>query len=236
MEYLINQFIFGVYPYIAGTVFIFGSLLRFEHGQYTWRAMSSQMLTPRSRNFRRASVAFHVGILFLFFGHLVGLLTPTAIYQGVFGIDPGFKQVFAIVSGGLFGMLCLLGLTYLLWRRLFVQAVRANSAKMDTFIICLIWLQLVTGMSTTFVSIDHLDGYVMQQLAHWAQSIVTFQSGAHEHILDVHWIYKMHMFLGLIMFTAFPFSRLVHIWSWPWAYTRRRYQVVRQQGSAPRAT
>ncbi|QKK03834.1 MAG: respiratory nitrate reductase subunit gamma [Pseudomonadota bacterium] len=236
MEYYINQFVFGVFPYIAGTVFIFGSLLRFERGQYTWRAMSSQMLTPRSQNFRRASIAFHVGILFLFFGHLVGLLTPTAIYQGVFGIDPGFKQIFAIVSGGLFGLLCLFGLTYLLWRRLFVPAVRVNSAPMDTFIICLIWLQLVTGMSTTFVSIDHLDGHVMQQLAHWAQAIVTFRTGAHEYIFNVHWIYKMHMFLGLIMFTAFPFSRLVHIWSWPWGYLRRRYQVVRQHGSSPRVS
>ncbi|PKL96826.1 MAG: respiratory nitrate reductase subunit gamma [Gammaproteobacteria bacterium HGW-Gammaproteobacteria-8] len=235
MEYAINQFIFGVYPYIAGTIFIFGSLLRFERGQYTWRAMSSQMLTPRSKTFRRASVAFHVGILFLFFGHLVGLLTPSWFYHDILGIDPGFKQIVAIASGGLFGLLCLFGLTYLLWRRLFVPAVRANSARMDTFIICLIWLQLATGMSTTFVSIDHLDGHVMQQLGHWAQAIVTFQSGAHEHILDVHWIYKSHMFLGLIMFTAFPFSRLVHIWSWPWAYTRRRYQVVRQHGSSPRA-
>lgn len=233
MEYLVNQFIFGVYPYIAGSVFLLGSFLRFEHGQYTWRAMSSQMLTPRSKHFRRASVAFHVGILFLFFGHLIGLLVPTSIYHGIFGIDPGVKQVFAIVSGGLFGLLCLFGLSYLLWRRLFVPSVRANSARMDTFIICLIWLQLVTGMSTTLVSMNHLDGSVMQQLAHWAQAIVTFQSGAHEHILDVHWIYKNHIFLGLIMFTVFPFSRLVHIWSWPWAYTRRRYQVVRQHGSSP---
>ena len=229
MEYFINQFIFGVFPYIAGTVFIVGSLLRFERGQYTWRAMSSQMLTRQSRWFRPASIAFHVGILFLFFGHLVGLLTPTWFYQDVLGIDPGFKQLFAIISGGLAGLLCLFGLTYLLWCRLFVPRIRNNSAGMDTFIICLIWLQLVTGMSTTFVSMDHLDGAVMQQLAYWAQSIVTFQSGAHEYILDVHWIYKNHIFLGLIMFTAFPFSRLVHIWSWPWAYTRRRYQVVRQQ-------
>ncbi|NDY96233.1 respiratory nitrate reductase subunit gamma [Wenzhouxiangella limi] len=229
MANYIHQFIFGVFPYIAGTVFLVGSLLRFERGQYTWRAMSSQMLTGHSRWFRPASLAFHIGILFLFFGHLVGLLTPTWFYQDTLGIDPGFKQLFAIVSGGAAGLLCLFGLTYLLWRRLFVPRVRNNSAGMDTFIICLIWLQLMTGMSTTFSSIHHLDGGVMQQLAHWAQSIVTFQAGGHEYITNVHWIYKMHIFLGLVMFTAFPFSRLVHIWSWPWAYTRRRYQVVRQQ-------
>lgn len=228
MEYYINQFIFSTFPYIAGTVFIFGSLLRFERGQYTWRAMSSQMLTPRSKHFRWASVAFHVGILLLFFGHLFGLLTPTWLYTSV-GLSPSAKQVMAIVAGCLFGVLCLLGLTYLLLRRLFVTAVRVNSAPMDTFIICLIWLQLVTGLSTIYFSIDHLDGSVMMDLAHWAQHIVTFQSGAHEYILNVPPVYKMHIFLGMIMFTAFPFSRLVHIWSWPWAYISRRYQVVRQQ-------
>ncbi len=227
MENYINQFIFGVYPYVAGSVFIFGSLLRFERGQYTWRAMSSQMLTPRSVNFRYASVAFHIGVLLLFFGHLVGLLTPSWIYEGL-GLTASAKQAAAMVAGGIFGLLCLYGISYLLWRRLFVLAVRANSAAMDTFIICLIWLQLATGLVTIIVSTGHLDGRVMQQLAHWAQHIVTFQSGAQSFLLGVPWIYKLHILLGMVMFTAFPFGRLVHVWSWPWAYARRRYQIVRQ--------
>lgn len=227
MQYNISELVFGVFPYVAGTVFIFGSLLRFERGQYTWRAMSSQSFTA-TRAFRRASIAFHVGILLLFFGHLFGLLTPTWLYTSL-GLSPAVKQMLALVAGGLFGILCFVGITYLLWRRLFNDRVRANSAAADTFIIVLLWLQLVTGLSTFFVSIEHLDGGVMIQLSYWAQHIVTFRSGAHEYLLDVHWVYKLHIFLGLLMFTAFPFSRLVHVWSWPWAYTRRRYQVVRQQ-------
>lgn len=227
MEYFINQFMFSVYPYVAGTIFIFGSLLRFERGQYTWRAMSSQILTPQSRAFRHASVAFHVSILTLFFSHLVGLLTPSWIYES-FGLTPHVKQLMAMIVGGLLGLLCLYGITYLLWRRLFVPAVRANSASMDTFIICLIWLQLVFGLGTISVSVHHLDGHTMEQLALWAQHIVTFRSGAHEYIQNVSWVYRTHVFLGMIMFTSFPFSRLVHVWSWPWAYTRRHYQIVRQ--------
>lgn len=225
MEY-INQLLFSVFPYLAGTVFILGSLLRYERGQYTWRAMSSQALDT-GPTFRWASVAFHVGILLLFFGHLFGLLTPSWVYES-FGLTAGAKQILAMLAGGLFGALCFFGITYLLWRRLFNVRVRANSARMDTFIICLIWLQLVTGLLSIAVSMDHLDGHVMKQLAHWAQHIVTFRSGAHVYIMDVHWIYKTHIMLGLIMFTAFPFSRLVHIWSWPIEYVRRNYQVVRR--------
>jgi nitrate reductase gamma subunit len=147
MEYYINQFIFGVFPYIAGSVFIFGSLIRFERGQYTWRAMSSQMLTNKERWFRWASIAFHVGILLLFFGHLVRPADTHLVVRG-----PGTCVFDQAVDGhrrrrGVWH-LCFFGLTYLLWRRLFNARVRENSAGMDTFIICLIWLQLVTGLCT----------------------------------------------------------------------------------------
>ena len=227
METYINQLIFGVGPYLAGTIFLLGSFLRYERGQYTWRAMSSQTLSNPPA-FRWASIAFHVGILLLFFGHLFGLLTPSPVYKA-FGLTPGAKQLIAIIAGGIFGLLCFAGLSYLVYRRLFNARVRANSSPMDTFIICLIYLQLITGLGTLFISTSHLDGAVMVQLAHWAQGIVTFQAGAWQYVVDVHWIYKTHMFLGLLMFTAFPFSRLVHIWSWPVEYVARRYQIVRPQ-------
>jgi len=138
------------------------------------------------------------------------------------------KQALAIWAGGIFGILCFLGLTYLLYRRLFNDRVRANSAPMDTFIIALLWLQVVTGLLSIFVSVQHPEGYVMVQLGQWAQGIVTFQVSAWQYIADVHWIYKLHVFLGLVMFFSFPFSRLVHIWSWPIEYARRNYQVVRR--------
>ena len=224
MEYM-NQLIFGVFPYIAGSVFILGSLLRFERGQYTWRAMSSQTL-DNTRAFRAGSIMFHVGILLLFFGHLFGLLTPKEVYTA-FGLTTAMKQNLSMILGGAFGALCFVGMTILIWRRLFNPRVRANSAHMDTFIILLLYFQLITGMFSIFWSIEDHDGSIMAQLANWAQSIVTFQAGAWEYVVDVHWIYKLHMFLGLVMFTAFPFSRLVHIWSWPWGYMRRAYQVVR---------
>jgi len=220
-----HQFIFGVFPYIAGAVFLFGSLLRYERGQYTWRAMSSQPFTSGPA-FRWSSTAFHVGILLLFFGHLFGLLTPKEVYHAA-GLSTSAKQILALVAGGAFGALCFAGLSYLLYRRLFNARVRANSAPMDTFIIALLYLQIVTGLLSILVSRNHLDGAVMVLLASWAQHIVTFHADAWTYVAGVPWVYQLHIFLGLIMFTAFPFSRLVHIWSWPWGYLFRRYQVVR---------
>ncbi|MCC6201588.1 MAG: respiratory nitrate reductase subunit gamma [Gammaproteobacteria bacterium] len=224
MDYL-HQLLFGLFPYIAGSVFLLGSLLRYDRGQYTWRAMSSQMLSG-GQAFRWGSNLFHLGIILLYFGHLFGLLTPKELYHA-FGLSTAAKQAMAIWLGGLFGTICFFGLSYLLYRRLFNERVRANSASMDTAIIALIYLQLITGLSTIFVSVEHSDGAVMVHLAHWAQHVVTFRSDAWSYIVDVPMIYKIHVFLGLVMFTLFPFSRLVHIWSWPIEYVQRRYQVVR---------
>ena len=112
---LVHQFIFGIYPYIAAAIFLFGSLARFEREQYTWKSDSSQMLYRG--NLRTGNILFHVGILGLFFGHLVGLLTPVVVWDTL-GVSHGLKQAIAMSAGGVMGTMCLAGLLILLHRRL----------------------------------------------------------------------------------------------------------------------
>jgi len=226
MDFL-NTLLFEYYPYLAGTVFLLGSLVRFDMSQYTWKTNSSQML-DNSFRFQLGSVLFHAGVIFLFFGHLIGLLMPHALYPYV-GLTPGAKQILAMVSGGIAGIAALVGGTILLHRRLFHPRVRAHSPKNDIFILALLYVQLLLGLFTIPVSYHHLDGSVMLVLGEWAQHIVTFRPGAAEYVADVHWVYKLHIFLGVTTFLVFPFTRLVHIWSIPLSYTTRRYQVVRRR-------
>ena len=94
---LINQFLFGIYPYIALAIFLFGSLARFEREQYTWKTDSSQVLYRG--NLRTGNILFHVGILGLFFGHLAGLLTPVAVWDAL-GVSHSLKQAVAMTAGG----------------------------------------------------------------------------------------------------------------------------------------
>ena len=218
--------VYGYYPYFAFTVFLAGSLIRFDREQYTWRSGSSQLL--RRRQLILGSVLFHVGILLLFVGHLVGLLTPSEIYHA-FGLSSGAKQMMAIVAGGIFGVCCFVGMTMLLHRRLFDSRIRRTSSVMDIAILMILWVQLVLGLATLPFSWAHREGgEIMVSLSLWAQKIVTFQADAAAHVADVHWIYKAHIFLGVTIFLIFPFSRLVHIWSAPVGYLARRgYQVVR---------
>jgi nitrate reductase gamma subunit len=226
MEFL-NNLLFGYYPYIAGTVFLVGSLVRFDMSQYTWKTNSSQILDSSAR-FRRANALFHVGMILLFFGHFFGMLTPPAVYHAV-GIDTSTKQLASMVAGGLFGLLALVGGSFLLHRRLTNPRVRAHSSRMDIFILALLYVQLILGLLTIVVSTGHMEGSTMLLMTGWAQRIVTFQPGAAELLLDVHWLYKLHIFLGLTVFLVFPFTRLVHIWSVPWSYFSRSYQIVRQR-------
>lgn len=222
----LHSFLFGVYPYICLVVFLLGSLLRFEREQYSWRSGSSQIL--RARQLRWGSNLFHIGILFLFFGHAVGLLTPTAVYT--LFIDVPTKQMIAIYSGGAAGVVCFVGLTLLLHRRLFDPRIRATSSSADIAVLAVLWVQLVLGLITLPYSLAHKDGSVMLALSHWAQAIVTLQGDAAHHVEGLAWPYMLHLVLGMTIFLLFPFSRLVHIWSAPLGYVFRPYQLVRRRG------
>lgn len=221
-----NTLLFGIYPYIAIAICIVGCWIRFDREPYTWKAHSSQMLS--NKGMRIASICFHVGVIFILLGHFVGLLLPEAIYH--YFISTADKQLLAMVSGGLFGIICLIGLVMLIHRRLTNDRVRANSSKSDIFILFLLLVQLLLGLLTIAVSSQHMDGSVMVLLANWAQSIVTFQGfEAAAYIANVHIIYKLHVFVGMTMILVFPFTRLVHIISMPIWYFGRKYQVVRQR-------
>ncbi len=221
-----NTLAFGIYPFIAAAVFFIGSWLRYDQAQFTWKAGSSQMLNRSGM--RMASNLFHIGILIIFFGHLIGLLTPTWLYEPV--MSAGTKQVLAIVIGGIAGVMCFIGAFALLLRRLTDPRVRATSSFAEVFIIALLLVQVALGLLTIWPTMDHLDGSEMVKFSAWAQGIFTFQVGAADYLLDVHWIYKLHIFIGITIFLLFPFTRLVHVWSVPVQYVSRRYQIVRQRG------
>ena len=222
----VHNFLFTVYPYLCLTVFLMGSLVRFDRDQYTWKSDSSQML--RTGSLRWGSNLFHIGILFLFFGHFVGLLTPHWLYEHF--ITAPQKQLFAVVSGGTAGFICFIGLSLLLHRRLVDPRIRLTSHRTDIAILLILWVQLVIGLITLPFSLGHSDGGVMMALGDWAQRIVTLRPSA-DGIVGLDWPYKLHLVLGMTIFLLFPFSRLVHVWSGfaTVAFLFRPHQVVRSR-------
>lgn len=227
MSGFLNSLLFGIYPYIALVVLILGSIIRYDHEPYTWRSGSSQLL--RRKQLIWGSVLFHLGVLFIFAGHLVGLLTPIVIFDTL-GISHSAKQTLAVVAGGIAGTMAIIGATLLVHRRLLDPRVRASSSTTDTLIIILLWIQLFLGLSTIPTSLAHLDGHEMVKFMNWAQGIFTFNPDAASYVADAALVFKLHLFLGLTIFLLFPFTRLVHMLSAPIRYIwRPGYQVVRQR-------
>lgn len=224
----LNQFIFGIYPYIALAVFFLGSLFRFDREQYSWKTESSQLLYRGQ--LRLGNILFHIGILGLFLGHFVGLLTPVAFWDYI-GITHSEKQMVAMVAGGIMGLMCLFGLLILIFRRFGSDRLSANTTWRDKLVLIWILVTLLLGLSTIIVSAHHRDGEEMVALMTWAQHIVTFRAGAADYIAHVNSIFKIHLFMGMTLFIIFPFTRLVHVWSGfgILSYLRRTPQLVRRR-------
>lgn len=226
----LDQLLFQIYPYIAITVLLVGSWARFDRSMYTWRTGSSQLLSDRGM--RWGSNLFHIGVLAILGGHLVGLLTPHSVYAVV--ISAAHKQLLAMAVGGAFGMLCLMGISILLVRRIANPRIRATGTLSDLLVLVLLAAQLLLGLYSIVVSSHHLDGSVMMALSEWAQHIATFRPGAAGFVVGVSWVYRAHILLGMTLLLIAPFTRLVHVWSIPVSYLWRPYQIVRRRPGALR--
>ena len=227
MADFLHHLLFGIYPYIALATLAVGSVIRYDREPYSWRAGSSQLL--RRKQLIVGSVLFHLGVLMIFAGHVVGLLTPIEVFDAL-GVSHGAKQLLAIVAGGFAGVLGITGATLLIHRRFFDPRVRAASNFSDNLVILLLWAQLALGLATIPFSLQHLDGHEMVKFMNWAQGVFTFRAGAADQIADVAPVFKLHLFMGLTILLLFPFTRLVHMLSAPVRYIwRPGYQVVRSR-------
>jgi nitrate reductase gamma subunit len=226
----INFFIFGIMPYAVLAVLVIGSIARYERDPFTWKSASSQFL--RRKQLMWGSILFHVGILTLFFGHLIGLFTPVWLLDTL-GIPYGLKQWMAVVIGGIAGIAAFIGASLLLHRRLMDPRIRKTSTFADIGILAILWLQIVVGMGTIVLTLDHMDGGTMVHFMTWSQSVMGLQINAWLDVVNVHWLYKLHIFLGLVIVALFPFTRLVHMLSAPIRYLwRPGYQIVRTRRPA----
>jgi len=225
-----NYIFFGVYPYLAGTIFLVGSILRYEFDQAGWSSYSSQLLASR-RYMLWASNLWHVGILFVFFGHFIGMLTPFFEWLQV---PPIAHQWIAFTAGTAFGTIAMIGGLMLLLRRYVNPSVRAAGRSSDLFILVWLLITLGLGLATQAITLpDLLHGNVanMDIFRTYLQGLATFRPHP-ELLMQIPIVYKLHMLFGMTVFLLFPFTRLVHIWTVPLNYLVRRYVIVRARRTA----
>ena len=222
---IFDRFLFEIYPYICLAVLLVGSLIRFDREPYSWKSDSSQTL--RTQQLRLGSNLFHYGVLIVILGHFVGFLMPESLVLWL--MSPTQHMLLAMVIGGIAGVVAIIGMSILIFRRLYYRRIRGNSRKWDIAIVIMLWCQLALGIATVPISAQHMAGAEFERLVLYVQSIVYFQGGGAALLQGISWVYKIHILLGFTIFLVSPFTRMVHIWSGVGsvAYLFRPYQLVR---------
>ncbi|TAM82123.1 MAG: respiratory nitrate reductase subunit gamma [Candidimonas sp.] len=226
----LNDFLFGIYPYICLVVLLLGSLIRFDREPYSWKSDSSQVL--HNGELKLGSNLFHYGVIVVVLGHFAGFLMPEPLVMWL--MSPTQHQLLAMVIGGIAGVIAFIGVSILIHRRLYHRRIRANSRRWDIAIVVMLWLQLALGIATVPLSAQHMDGAMFEQLVAYVQGVVLFHSGNAALVQGVPWVYQLHILLGFTIFLVSPFTRMVHIWSGvgALAYVFRPYQLVRRRGGS----
>lgn len=213
-----SEFLWVVFPYLALTLFAVGSLARYAYRPMAWGSRSSEILEKRWLHW--GSLLFHWGILFVFFGHVFGLLVPIEVYQAL-GVSSQMYHLGADTMGGLAGLATWVGLDILILRRLVHLRVRLNTSLGDWVSLGLLWIVVTLGDAETIVRNNLVGPYEYRlTVGPWVRELFTLHPNA-ALMTHVPLLLQVHIVAAFVLFAVWPFTRLVHVFSLPLAYLRR---------------
>jgi len=217
-----------VLPYVAITTFVVGHIWRYRRDQFTWTTRSTQLL--EARWLKIGGPLFHIGLLAVIGGHVIGILIPKAWTDSA-GISENTYRVFSATMGTLAGVATLAGLVILIARRLLNHRIAATTRGWDVAVMALLGFMVLTGMWNTSIHNLVQGGYDYREtVSPWFRGLflldpnASLMSGA-----AVPLSYQLHAVGGWVLILIWPFTRLVHAWSVPVAYLRRPPIVYRSR-------
>lgn len=220
-----NQFLWVIFPYTMIAISVVGHVYRYQTNQIGWSAQSSEFL--EKKQLRIASMFFHYGILIVLLGHISGLLLPESFVSSL-GVSNEIYHQMAIILGGIGGILTVTGLILLLVRRYGNNRVSVTSRVADKFILILLLLVIGFGIYNTLFYQLSFGGYDYRlTISPWFRSLFIFSPNPLL-MVNVPITYKIHIVLAFLTFGVWPFTRLVHIWSFPFTYLRRSHIIFKK--------
>ena len=224
-----QQFLWVIFPYLSLSVFVLGHLYRHAFRQYGWTTRSSEFL--EKRQLRWASLLFHWGIVFVFLGHVAGLLVPQTLTAAL-GLSAALYHRQALVLGGLAGTATIAGIAWLNWRRWTISRLRATSQFWDYAAIGLLGAVIGLGLYNTLGQYAAAYDY-RTTVAPWLRGLLLLRPDA-SLMAGVPLSFQLHILAAFLLFALWPFTRLVHVWSLPVPYLRRRYILYRRRSPVRR--
>ncbi|KIL41669.1 nitrate reductase [Gordoniibacillus kamchatkensis] len=227
-----SLFLWIIYPYLVLAVFLFGVVARFNGNPYGWTSKSSELLEKRL--LRAGSTSFHWGIIFVFFGHVGGLLVPIEVYHAL-GVPDEAYHVVALGAGTIAGIAALFGVVMLIYRRWTVKRVRMTSSAGDWIALLFLLVVIATGMMATGRNALAESAFDYRTTINpWIRGVLIFRPDP-SLMADVPAYFKVHVAAAFGLFAVFPFTRLVHVFSLPVTYLWRSYVLYRRRGSGKSA-
>lgn len=228
----LELFLFIVIPYAAITSFVLGHVWRYRRDQYTVTTRSSQILERRW--LRPGILLFHLGLLAVIGGHILGILVPKGFTESL-GVSEDGYHVLSVTAGTTFGLVMVSGFVILLARRILIGRVRAVTSGMDWLTFGLLTIVIGLGMAST-VGRNLFGTYYdyRETVSPWFRGLFLLDPRV-EGIASAPLVFRTHVVAAFLLIGLWPYTRLVHAWSVPVLYLRRRYLVYRARGPVPAA-
>ncbi|WP_255952791.1 respiratory nitrate reductase subunit gamma [Streptomyces odontomachi] len=219
-----------ILPYTALATFVIGHVWRWRYDQFGWTSRSTQL--QESRMLKWGGPLFHYGTFGAIAGHALGILVPESFTRWL-GIPEEAYRWFSSVAGAIAALGVLIGVAVLALRRTAVPRVRATTSAVDWLALVLLAVVIVLGVIPT-VGINLFGaGYdYRSSVALWFRGL--FAGSPDVTAIDhAPLIYQIHATAAWAILAVWPFSRLVHAWSFPLWYLWRPFIVYRSRVPAP---
>jgi len=219
-----------ILPYVALATFVVGHWWRYRFDQFGWTSASTQLFERKILGW--AGPAFHYGALLAVGGHVIGLLVPKSLTEGI-GMSENTYRWFSAIAGAIAGLICLVGFVGLVYRRVTNVRVRRVTSRTDLAVYLLLTVLILMGIWMTFgYNLLTKEPYdYRDSMSLWWRSLFTLQPDV-EAVHDANVVYQIHAIIAWAFWALFPFSRLVHAWSIPIQYLGRPYILYRKRYAA----
>jgi nitrate reductase gamma subunit len=221
--------IWVVLPYAALAIFILGHIWRWRYDQFGWTSRSTQLQEKTALKW--GAPLFHYATFAAIGGHVLGILIPASWVEAI-GIPDHVYHWFAAIAGNIAAVLVIAGVVILAARRLFVHRVRASTTGVDYLALVLLLVIILTGILPTVVNL--FDAYDYRStVSPWFRGLFSLNPDVAA-VASAPFIYQLHAASAWLIWAVWPFTRLVHAWSYPLWYLWRPYVVFRtRQSKAP---
>ena len=216
---MLDVILFVVFPYVAVALGVGGTLYRYRTNQFSFTSLSSQFLESDLQFW--GSTLWHYGILPTLLIHLAGFTIPKVM--AAMHSTPETLYL-AELAGKVMGLMALIGAGAMIYRRLSSTKIRAVTTPVDWIVLVLLFTQVLLGMTIAF-SYRWGATWFIHTVTPWVNSLAVFQPAA-QYVTALPWIPKLHFLNGFLLVALVPFSRLVHIATFPLSYLWRRFQLV----------